>query len=453
MANIDRNLSYTFVTSLDETDLLLTSDYFLVSEPTSNSQYISKKLPYGQLCSLILVEVNDKIDSRLNDALVDLSSKIDINALDIRYLSSQVDNTVTAIIKIANCVQTNKSNIGYLSTIVSMNTLDHISCGSGISLDVSNGKYKIGHSNAKASPMPQDMYKFGYDSYGHVSSSSQISKDDIVNLGIPSENTTYDIASTTELGLVKLATEQFENTTDRYALSVESDGIAFVDVPVHQVVSDAITDISSVASENHLGLVSLCADAQLWGDTDQKYKNVYPLKVRDTYAYVQIPPQTIDIGSGVESAITDEHAITSITYSNGIIESVGSSNKLSARISTLSTALQNNYLDVNSTKIAINKGEKSLELRKDTKIVSKIFLTDLQAHANVEIDRFEIISSYQTMDVQEAITSHDVPASHIVINTNGIQAEAYADIPFEDWIFTLDDGTTVTKRVTVHSSN
>ena len=113
------NLAYTFVTSLDEADAALTSDVFLISQLSSNSHYLSKKLPYSKLCSLILIDVDTKIDDRLNDVIGELSSKVDINIEDIRFLSNSVDNCVTAIVKIANCVQVNKGDIKYLSSMIS----------------------------------------------------------------------------------------------------------------------------------------------------------------------------------------------------------------------------------------------------------------------------------------------------------------------------------------------
>ena len=451
MANIDRNLSYTFVTSLDETDSMLTSDYFLVSEPTSNSQYLSKKLPYSRLCSLILVDVNDKIQQRLDEIIGDLSTKIELNVLDIQYLSGQVDQAVTAIIKVANCVQMNKSNIQYLSSILSANTLDHISCGNGIRLNVRNGKYEIGHSNSKVASQAQNLYKIGYDEYGHISSSARVLKSDITSLGIPAQDTTYGIANTTTAGLVKLANSNY-TTLDRYRLSVERNGNAYTDVPVHQIVDDAISEAVTPAGQNHLGVIALCAEASSWGNTDETYENVYPLLTRDNYAYVQIPPPTIALGSGTLTTTSDEHTITSISYANGAIEAIGQSNKLSSRISNISSDLETNFLNKSNTALAIDSRSSTLQLKRGGVAFSSINIAALQSETDMSLENFEVVQSYVVEDEDESVNENDNPALRLNIQLNGQYLESYADIPYEDWIFTLDDGTTVTKRVTVHSS-
>ena len=53
---------------------------------------------------------------------------------------------------------------------------------------------------------PSGLYKIAVDSTGHVSGVWPVSKDDIVNLGIPAQDTVYDLpqASATEIGGVKI---------------------------------------------------------------------------------------------------------------------------------------------------------------------------------------------------------------------------------------------------------
>lgn len=43
------------------------------------------------------------------------------------------------------------------------------------------------------------------------------------------------------------------------------------------------------------------------------------------------------------------------------------------------------------------------------------------------------------------------PQIYTIINQYGSINEHYSPLPYEDWIFTLDDGTSVKKRVITHA--
>lgn len=445
------NLSYTFVTSLDEADKALTSDVFLISELSSNSQYISKKLPYTKLCSLILVDVNDKIDDRLNSIIGELSTKVDINVEDIKFLSNSIDNCVTAIVKIANCVQVNKLDIKYLSSQISSGSLSRLSCGAGIvGSATSSGKYALGHSNKKISGKNIGFLKVGYDQYGHISGSSNVSKSDITSLGIPTSDTTYGQATELSLGLVKLKSGSY-STQDRYKLQLDTDNCAYTDVPVHTIVNDAIKP----ASENFLGVVALCANLAHDVASNPAFagiaEQIYPLKMADNkYAYVEVPKQAPPaIGSGTISLTSATDVISSIDFSDGRIISLGKNSTLHNRINYISGFIDDTcLLTANTTLVLDNSaggGIGQLQLKYGDTVISYInksqFFQDIESNINVEFVR-----SY-TIDMDETTISKTNPAIKVTYTYNELDAIKYADIPYEDWTFTLDNGSTITKRV------
>ena len=83
----------------------------------------------------------------------------------------------------------------------------------------------------------QGLYKVGYDRFGHISSTTNVTKSDITKLGIPSSDTTYSNATTEKLGLIKLKATDF-SVADRFRLSLDIDGNAFVDVPLEEKIDD-----------------------------------------------------------------------------------------------------------------------------------------------------------------------------------------------------------------------
>lgn len=439
------NLAYTFVTSLDEADAALTSDVFLISQLSSNSHYLSKKLPYSKLCSLILIDVDTKIDDRLNDVIGELSSKVDINIEDIRFLSNSVDNCVTAIVKIANCVQVNKGDIKYLSSMISStNFTQSLQCENGISSRTAGSKYYIGHTNKLTSGQAQGLYKVGYDRFGHISSTTNVTKSDITKLGIPSSDTTYSKATTEKLGLIKLKATDF-SVADRFRLSLDIDGNAFVDVPLEE----KIDDVFQPADEDKPGVVALCADLQTAAAAIPGFAStsnqMYPLKMfANKYAYVEVPPPTIEgLGVGTKNAPDDTYAITSISYAGGNIVDIGTSQNLNDRISQNETLLEYKCLLDNNTRLRVNvvDGIKKLQLIRDGDAISEIDA----AQFNIGIDDIDVKTAFVKEYADEI--QHTTPAISTYCGLYGSGNTSYSDIPYEDWTFTLDDGSTITKRV------
>lgn len=107
---------------------------------------ISKKLPYSKLCALVLNGIDNKVSATCSAYLEDLSTKIDILSIGLSSTSCLLDDTVSAVIKMANCIQTNKFSISSISSFM----LNNIVGENGISVIrptnlSSTSKLKIGH--------------------------------------------------------------------------------------------------------------------------------------------------------------------------------------------------------------------------------------------------------------------------------------------------------------------
>lgn len=449
------NLSYTFVTSLDEADKALTSDVFLVSQLSSDSHYLSKKLPYSKLCSLILVDVDSKIDDRLNEVILELSTKVDVSIEDIQFLSSQIDNCITAIVKIANCVQVNKADIKYLSSVLSANNLNNLSFTNGLSSYKSGVKTYIGHSAKKMTGGKSTSFlKVGYDEYGHISASANVTKADLTSLGVPDHDTTYGIANTSNLGLLKLKSGTYTQT-DRYKLELESNGNAYVDVPVEQKINDKIVP----ASEDQLGVVALCNTLQnkMRSDGFDNVEICHPLKMyANKYAYVEVPLASggnNNLDSGTKAVANEHYVISAIHYGSGGITGIDSSTYLYDELYGVSCVVENECLTKENTTLRVTKdGPKSILIlsRGDEEIcrVNGSELLDNSAEIDVSAS---VLKSYYTYEDDENPTFHDKPAIEVKTTIDGIQTCNYGEIPYEDWIFTLDDGTSVNKRVITYT--
>lgn len=76
----------------------------------------------------------------------------------------------------------------------------------------------------------QGLYKISVDATGHVNGVQTVAKSDITALGIPGSdtNTTYNKATSDELGLIKIG---YTENNKNYPLELDSDGKAFVNVP------------------------------------------------------------------------------------------------------------------------------------------------------------------------------------------------------------------------------
>lgn len=179
---------YTLVSWLEEAESALTSDLFLVSQldnpKAPESEYVSRKLPYQQLCSLMLQDVGNLASAAASSYIGDLCAVVYKNKDDISAISDLLDDTVSAVIKMANCIQVNKANISAISSFL----LHNVEGKDGISVQLplnlsSSSKLYIGHSGKIAATSTAQMKKFKYDSYGHITGIGDITSADVLALG------------------------------------------------------------------------------------------------------------------------------------------------------------------------------------------------------------------------------------------------------------------------------
>ena len=86
-------------------------------------------------------------------------------------------------------------------------TVTSIATSSPITGGTITGSGTIGHATSGVgnAVTTAGLYKFKYDTYGHITGVSAIAKADITGLGIPAQDTTYSNASTTTAGLMSAA--------------------------------------------------------------------------------------------------------------------------------------------------------------------------------------------------------------------------------------------------------
>ena len=96
---------YTLVSWLEEAENALTNDLYLVSQyDTDTDEWISKKLSYDKLCALVLNGIDNRVSATCSAYLEDLSVKIDTLSISLSSTSCLLDDTVSAVIKMANCI-------------------------------------------------------------------------------------------------------------------------------------------------------------------------------------------------------------------------------------------------------------------------------------------------------------------------------------------------------------
>jgi len=94
---------YTLVSWLEAAESALTSDLFLVSQLDGN-EYISKKLPYQKLSALMFADVRNLASAAASSYIGNLCAQVYINKSNISAISDLLDDTVSAVIKMANCI-------------------------------------------------------------------------------------------------------------------------------------------------------------------------------------------------------------------------------------------------------------------------------------------------------------------------------------------------------------
>lgn len=183
------DIAHKFVTELTEATKILGSDYVLLSQRDENdSEYMSRKLTYSKLCSAVAADFAGVVSSQVSGAIsaLELSVRSGFQAVD--EISGTVSQAISAVVKVANCVQKNKSDISALNSTTSeipKLSCMQISAGNGLSSVRADRQYKwaIGHAKTVSALPSCELRNMAYDEYGHVTSSVATTSSDLVGLG------------------------------------------------------------------------------------------------------------------------------------------------------------------------------------------------------------------------------------------------------------------------------
>ena len=121
-------LETTFVSQLGETTEISADDLLLVSkleQTLLTSEYVSKKITYDSLSTILVGDVDTKIQRKVDSSTKALSDAISANYVAISALNEKEKACESAIVKIANCVNQAKSDVQVLSSRV---VLGDLSC-------------------------------------------------------------------------------------------------------------------------------------------------------------------------------------------------------------------------------------------------------------------------------------------------------------------------------------
>lgn len=436
MTMADEALLKTFVSELEETSQLNDDDLFLLSQKLeSSSGYSSKSISYDVLKDQMLVDIDDKVDSRIELCAGQAFDDIAELREDVDELSGTVMQNVSATIKMANCIQKNKADIGAIQTTIS--GMADITGQNGIAVDKTNAGWKIKHTNSVASLTEPAFAKLKYDAQGHITGKSDVTIDDILALDtdgqlLPEigEGLTKDgevlklsAASTEGLGGIKLG---YTAEGTKHPLEVDISSRAYVDIPTPAQYEagegiDKTGNTFSLKEATSLSLGGIKLGAQQegnayplllnqngvayvsvdWVDTTYSYAdaanagvilangqfsrdNYHPVQVSSNgFAYVDISvdPLTgdIDIPSSRVATSSDHALITALKTDNGCLVDLSTSTvfynefeNLSSRLFTLNIPLlSNQYLREISTEIEYDQNNSYLRLKSNGSTVSQ----------------------------------------------------------------------------------
>lgn len=115
------------------------------------------------------------------------------------------------------------------------------------------GQIAYNHAVAAGSAYQQGLYKIGSNSQGHITSATAITKNDITNLGIPAQDTTYSLATTNENGLLSAIDKTKINSIENNA-EVNQNTFSNVKVGTSTVSANTKTDTVELIAGNNIVL-------------------------------------------------------------------------------------------------------------------------------------------------------------------------------------------------------
>lgn len=201
------------------------------------------------------------------------------------------------------------------------------------------GKIAYNHAQAKGVALSTEkLYKITTNSEGHVTKGTAVTKNDITALGIPAQDTTYGIATTSTAGLVKpssvIAKPSVNSPSTEegkyYPVQMSSDGAMFINVP-WQNTQGSDTKVTQKATSSN-GAFNLLL-AQTSGNTSEETGSV------NKASGLTYNPSTKALSAG--GALTAGGAVTGST----IKKSGGTSSQILMADGSVATSIQTGDID------------------------------------------------------------------------------------------------------------
>lgn len=201
------------------------------------------------------------------------------------------------------------------------------------------GKIAYNHAQAKGVALSTEkLYKITTNSEGHVTKGTAVTKNDITALGIPAQDTTYGIATTSTAGLVKpssvIAKPSVNSPSTEegkyYPVQMSGDGAMFVNVP-WQNTPGSDTKVTQKATSSN-GAFNLLL-AQTSGNTSEETGSV------NKAPGLTYNPSTKALSAG--GALTAGGAVTGST----IKKSGGTSSQILMADGSVATAIPTEDID------------------------------------------------------------------------------------------------------------
>lgn len=486
------DLTYKFVSELDEAQYLSANDLFLVSQVERtpgeihnstvdvDGEYKSKYLKYSKLCAVITKDVDDKISSSISSSLEYLSTQISSSFDMISAISADQKQHLSAIIKMANCIQVNKTGLSILS-----NVINAVSGVNGIRVErPSVNGWTIGHSNYLQALSAFKLVKIKYDKYGHITGKADVVSSDLEHIlsdaiAISGAVNGIEVNSNRQVSLLTASNDTVGGVKVDNSLSLENNIMIGEDGML-----SSIDTTYGVANGITPGLVKV-------NGSEFSGKN-YPVKISNDFAYVNVPWTDSASAAGTYKIETDSptQMISSLCVVNGAITYAGKSTYLYDKISSISSDIYQLNIPKLSAKYLGDNGNVSLSVKNNmlslllsTNMIAKVDLGSLQSKelSNVEYTTLkeESGTSYSGYFLKFTFTDNSTPIYCDVeaLKDTFVQSAWYdvgtkrlklsfndstrdvIEIPLsgimgsyfepEEWEFTLSDDTKVTKQILI----
>lgn len=165
------------------------------------------------------ITVNNAVATESVSGLLNSTDKIFINQLKTMFELDSTNNAIKALKKLYSVGEISAYGLGesggggstsYILPVATPTILGGIKVGSGLTITTdgvlsTTGTGGTTYIHPTYTERALGLYKIIVDNLGHISGATAVAKSDITALGIPSQDTTYNIATTSTNGLMSAA--------------------------------------------------------------------------------------------------------------------------------------------------------------------------------------------------------------------------------------------------------